>query len=121
MTPPAPSIQRHGDVTCIGLGVEFETLDETLLDRVRSSLLDAVSAVPAPPRIVLDLHHTKFFGSSFIEVLFRIWNRVNASNGRFAIAGMSPYCREVMAITHLDKLWTLTASVDEAVTVVSKD
>ena len=49
----------------------------------------------------------KFFGSSFIEVLYRLWKAVQAKNGQFVIAGLHPYCLEVLEVTNLDKLWTL--------------
>jgi anti-anti-sigma factor len=120
MNTRSPIVEKRGDVTCIRLGPEFESLDETVLDTIRTDLLEkAGNAVP--PRVVLDLQHTKFFGSSFIEVLFRIWKRLNSQpNGRFIICGLTPYCREVMTVTHLDKLWPLMDSFDEAVTAAGR-
>ncbi len=120
MPNPAPTITRNGDVTCISLGPEFENLDETLLDQIRDQLLEAAKNAE-PPLIAMDLQYTKFFGSSFIEVLFRIWNRVNGlPNGGFAIAGLTDYCREVLEVTHLDKLWTMTSTLDEAVNALAE-
>ena len=113
-------VEKRGDVTCIILGAEFQTLDEGRLDSIRGQLLEA-SSKASPPKVVIDLSHTTFFGSSFIEVLFRMWNRQNAApNGKFAIAGLSAYCREVLEITHLDRLWKLYPTLDEAVREVSK-
>ncbi|MBI1313787.1 hypothetical protein GC176_21045 [bacterium] len=120
MSDPAPTIVKNGDVTCICLGPEFENLDETLLDQIRDQLLDAAKNA-SPPLVVVDLQYTKFFGSSFIELLFRIWNRLNAlPDGGFVIAGLADYCREVLEVTHLDKLWQMTATVDEAVALLAK-
>ncbi len=64
--------------------------------------------------LLVDLSHTKFFGSSFIEVLFRVWNRVNQAGGKFAICGLNSYCREVLQITHLDTVWKTFANRLEA-------
>ncbi len=115
MADKNPRVEKRGVVTCILLGPEFETLDEQRLDTIRQQLLDAAAAAN-PARVVIDLQFTAFFGSSFIEVLFRIWNRINATpGGKFAIAGLSPYCEEVLEVTHLDRLWKLFPSVDEAV------
>lgn len=120
MAAPAPTIVKKGDVTCICLGPEFENLDEILLDQIRDQILDAAKAAQ-PPLVAIDLQHTRFFGSSFIEVLFRIWNRINAvPDGGFAIAGLTDYCREVLEVTHLDKLWQMTSTLDEAVSLLSK-
>lgn len=115
MADKNPRVEKRGDVTCILLGPDFETLDETRLDTIRAQLLDAAAAAN-PAKVVIDLQFTSFFGSSFIEVLFRIWNRINsAPNGKFAISGLNAYCREVLEVTHLDRLWKLYPTVDAAV------
>lgn len=120
MSESSLRIEKSGDVTCILLGPEFENLDEGLLDSIREELLETASSAD-PPQVVLDLRHTKFFGSSFIEVLFRIWNRLNAlPSGGFAISGLTEYCREVLEVTHLDKLWGLYSTMDEAASSISK-
>jgi anti-anti-sigma regulatory factor len=65
---------------------------------------------------VLDLSHTKFFGSAFIEIMFRAWNRLGSRpGGSFAISGLTPYCSEVIATTHLDRLWPIFDTQDDAV------
>lgn len=115
MTENSPTVEKHGGVTCIRLGPEFENLDEHLLDSIRSEMLDAAQKAD-PPRVLVDLQYTSFFGSSFIEVLFRIWNRVNGiPGGKFGISGLTDYCREVLEVTHLDQLWTLYPAFDEGV------
>ena len=35
--------------------------------------------------------------------------------GRLALCGLSGYCREVVEITHLDQLWSIYETRDEAV------
>lgn len=121
MTEKSPTIETHGSVTCIRLGPEFENLDEHVLDMIRSKMLDTAQAAD-PPRVIVDLQYTSFFGSSFIEVLFRIWNRINGMpGGRFGISGLTDYCREVLEVTHLDKLWSLYPTFDEAVKDLSDD
>lgn len=118
VAPVTPDVRKRGDVTVITFGPQFESLDEFTLDQVRDYVLDAAKAAN-PPKVVIDLSHTKFFGSSFIEILFRVWNRVNGAGGKFALAGLTSYCREVLEITHLDKLWPLLPNADEAVSAVS--
>jgi anti-anti-sigma factor len=115
MSDKSLRIEKRGEVTCIVLGSDFENLDEQALDTIRAKLLETASSA-SPPKVVIDLSHTVFFGSSFIEVLFRIWNRINGTpGGKFGIAGLAPYCREVLEITHLDRLWKLYPNLDEAV------
>jgi anti-sigma B factor antagonist len=111
---PAPLISVENGVTIIALGPEFETLDELKLDQIREAILTVAEHGQAPTALLVDLSHTKFFGSSFIEVLFRVWNRVNQGGGKFAICGLNSYCREVLQITHLDTVWKTFANRLEA-------
>lgn len=111
----SPQVVRQNNVTVVALGPEYENLDESTLDEIREVVLDA-AAQADPPLVVLDLSHTKFFGSAFIEILFRAWNRMNGrAGGRFAISGLTPYCAEVIEVTHLDRLWAIFKTRDEAV------
>ena len=112
-------ISKHGDVTVITLGPDCENVDEECLEGLREPLLDAANSAE-PPTVILDLAKTQFFGSSFIEVLFRIWNRINTQEGKFGISGLSSYCREVLEVTHLDQLWGIFDSVEEAIAEFSK-
>lgn len=117
VSPLTPEIHKCRSVTVITFGPQFETLDEFTLDQVRDFVLEAAKLAD-PPRVVIDLTYTKFFGSSFIEVLFRVWNRVNGAGGKFALAGLTSYCREVLEVTHLDKLWPLLPNEAEAVAAI---
>ena len=114
-TQHSPEISRQQGVTVVALGPAYENLDEPLLADLRSAILEAARSAD-PPRLVLDLSHTEFFGSAFIEVLVEAWRRVNdRGDGRFALAGVAPYCADVLRVTRLDRLWTRYATRDEAV------
>lgn len=111
----SPQVFKQDEVTVIALGPEYENLDEHLLEDLKESIL-AAAREAVPPLVVVDLSHTKFFGSAFIEILFRAWNRLNARDGgQFAISGLTPYCAEVIEVTHLDQLWHVYQTRDDAV------
>lgn len=110
----APAVDTQDGVTVIHLGPEYENLDESRLDELRSSILD-IAETATPPLVVLDLSHTKFFGSAFIEIMFRAWKRVDVRGGTFALSGLTPYCAEVVQVTHLDRLWSIYGDRDGAV------
>ncbi|MCA9072012.1 MAG: STAS domain-containing protein [Planctomycetaceae bacterium] len=115
---PAKIIQQEG-VTVIALGPEYENLDEAILDDLRKVILDAVASAD-PPLVVLDLSHTKFFGSAFIEILFRAWNRIEQQKGEFCLCGLTPYCAEVIDVTHLNRLWSIFDDREAAVSALKK-
>ena len=106
-------IQEDG-VTVVAMGQEYENIDETVIDEVRDFLLN-VSGSADPPRLLIDLSKVEFFGSSFIELLFRVWHRMKAKDGgAFGICGLNPYCREVLEVTHLNQLWEIYGTREEA-------
>lgn len=109
----APQTEQQDGVTVLEFGPGPHTLHEAEISELTQPMLAACSA--EPPRIVVDLSEVEFFGSSFIELLFRLWKRMNDQGGDFALAGVSPYCQEVLDVTNLDKLWKSYATVDEAV------
>ena len=114
-----PEIIKEGQVTIVALGPEYENLDEPRLDALTEVLLQ-VTETATPPVVVLDLSHTSFFGSAFIEVIFRMWNRLNhQEGGRFCICGLSQYCMEVLEVTHLDQLWETYPNREEALKAIN--
>lgn len=114
-TAAAPQVTVKDGVTVVSLvGPEYENLDERLLEGIRKSLLDIAQST-TPPLMVLDLSHTKFFGSAFIEILFRVANRIKNRGGKFALSGLTEYCAEVIHVTHLDSLWPVVSESSAAV------
>lgn len=108
-----PRVHEQDGVAVLDFGPDPHSLDETTLQSVHDGVLAAANV--EPPLLVVDLSHVDFFGSSFIELLYRVWSRLNNRDGHFALAGLSPYCREVIEVTNLHRLWALYDTVDEAV------
>jgi anti-anti-sigma factor len=113
-------VLREGTVTVIEFGAKCKLLEESMLDTISQEVLPAAQNA-SPPLVVIDLSQTEFFGSGFIEVLFRVWNRVQQKpGGKMSLCGLQPYCREVIEVTHLDKLWSLHPTRAEAVAALSQ-
>jgi anti-anti-sigma factor len=116
----APEVVVDRDVTVVKLGPGCRLLDEAVLDGGLRDFLLETAGEASPPRVVLDLSQTTFFGSSFIELLFRMRNRLHSkSRGEFAICGVTPYCQEVLKIAHLDSLWQLYPTSESAVSALA--
>ena len=100
-------------MTVVVFGPDFERISEDRIAAVSETLLEAAEA--NPPRVVLDLSGTRFFSSSFIEVVFRLWNRLQTrQDSRFALAGVDRYCAEILQVTNLDHLWKMYPTRVEA-------
>ena len=116
--PKTPTITQEQGVTVVSLGADYENLNESGLEALNGMLLKT-AAEADPPLLVLDLSNLRFFGSGFIEALFRAWSVLNGRpGGRMSLCGLTAYCREVVEITHLDQLWRVFDSRDEAVRFV---
>ncbi|MEZ6054011.1 MAG: STAS domain-containing protein [Planctomycetaceae bacterium] len=111
-----PQIELHDGVAVLQFGPGPHTIHEGDMVGLTDPMLEASNA--DPPRMVVDLSQVEFFGSSFIELLFRMWKRLNERSGQFALAGLSPYCDEVLAVTNLNKLWPSYETTEEAVEAI---
>lgn len=103
----APTISLESDVSIVAFGPECENLGEVKLDQLRDKLLK-LGDQAQPPWVLVDLSNVKFFGSSFIEVLFGLWHKLDSRGGtaaRLSLCGLTSYCAEVLSVTHLDSLW----------------
>lgn len=108
-------IDSEDDVTVITFDKPLEHLDDNAVMQHQDLLL-ATARDASPPRLVLDLTNVTHFGSTFIELIFRISNQLSTTpQSRFAICGLSEYCLEVLQVTHLDQLWPIHTTRSEAI------
>lgn len=114
-----PQVHRQDGVAVLDFGPGSHSLDESVLAVLQDKILEASNV--DPPLLVVDLSRVDFFGSSFIEILFRLWSRLNGRHGRFTLCGLSEYCREVIEVTKLNELWTIFDTLDEAVAAVKEE
>ena len=105
---------RYGPTQVVHLGSAYNSLNEATVERVERFLL-ACADDPDTKNLVVDLSHTQYFGSRFIEALFRAHNRMKRKTGKFALSGLLPYPEEVVRISKLDTIWSLFATSEEAV------
>jgi anti-anti-sigma factor len=108
------SVTREDDVTVIQFDERYDSLDDTRLDELEHLLLGEAGAA-FPPKLVLDLGRTSYLGSRFIEVAVRAWKRLCHRQGRMAICGLQPFCREVIESASLHRIWELYATRADAV------
>ncbi len=110
---------RQDGVTVIELGPSYESLDDDTLDEIGGLLLtEAMTA--DPPRVVVDLTGTTYFGSTFIELLVRAWKRLRERDGSLVFCGVQPLCAEILQVSRLDTLWQICDTQAEAVAAAAQ-
>lgn len=106
-------VQQIDGVTVVEFGPEYDSLDGPTLTRVQQLLLN-LSHEAQIPWMVLDLSHTRFIGSGFLETVSRAWRRLNKRGGGIVLCGVQPFCAEVLSITRLDTLWPQYTALSDA-------
>lgn len=114
-----PEIVTQDGVTIVAFGPAFEKISEDVIPAVSDALLLAAGGDNS--RVVVDLSHTQFFGSSFIEALFRGWNKLKTRpEPMFVLCGLTSYCLEVLEVTNLNRLWPIYPDRESAVAALKK-
>ncbi|TWU09167.1 putative anti-sigma factor antagonist [Symmachiella macrocystis] len=112
--PQSPEIEVRNGVTVIQLGPDYDNLSDHLLDTLQVVLLECGRNAD-PPKVVIDLSHTVFFGSAFLEILLKLWKELSEREGNaFALSGLNDNCAEVLQVTQLDSLWKIYKTHEEA-------
>ena len=115
-----PEMTSEQGVTIISLGPDYDSIYESSLGQF-DSILELAKTVE-PPRMIMDLTHTEYFGSAFLGFLLRISNRLSVQRkGRFGICHLSKFCRAVIMAAKLDTLFELFDTRADAVAAFTKD
>jgi len=110
-------VTQQNGVTVLCTGPSYTGLEHQALQEFGEMLLSEVTQA-TPPRFVIDMSATDFIGSSFIELMVRAWKRIKNRNGTMALCAVHPFCQEVLRVAHLDTVWPIYASRDEAVKAI---
>lgn len=70
--------------------------------------------------VVIDFHHTDYYGSTALAFFVKLWKRIRATGGKMVFCGLSDHEHEVLRLTHLDSLWPICKTRDEALALLAK-
>ena len=112
------AIVREGPVTVVELDESYDALDVAGHEAIAKLLLEQARSAD-PPQLVLDFSRTNYFGSSFIELLFRVWKRLRDRGGQLAVCRLSPFCGDVLRVARVESLWRIYETRAAAVAGVS--
>jgi anti-anti-sigma regulatory factor len=115
-----PEMTSEQGVTIISPGPDYDSIYESSLSQF-DHILDLAKTVE-PPRMIMDLTHTEYFGSAFLGLLIRISNRLTVQRkGRFGVCHLSKFCRTVITVSKVDTLFELFETRADAIAAFTKD
>jgi anti-sigma B factor antagonist len=91
--------------------VVLTQLDEVLAELVASGLV----------RVLVDFRQTPYFGSSLLEALRLIWNRIHPAGGKMALCNPSSIGREILELAKFDHVWPILADRTTGFSAVSAE
>jgi anti-anti-sigma regulatory factor len=116
-----PVISERDGVTLVLFGPEADSIYENSIQAFKDAVIAQVAAAPQP-LVIVDLPHTKFFGSAFLAFLIHVRKAIVEREGaRLVVSGLTPYCRTVVEMSQLDELWELADSLDAALGQLQTD
>ena len=92
--------------------------DVEILDEMRGIAAQVREVKPAA--VVVDFKGVEYFGSSMLEALRMLWSEVEQTGGQLILSGLSEVSREIVEISHFDRLWPVFPSRDEALAAVAR-
>ncbi len=108
-------VEYKDDIAIVCLGTDYGSIEGELVTETEKKLLE-VARNENCLHMILDMQHTQFFGSSFLEALVRIWNEIKSrEQGTLQLCSMQSYCKEILEVTHLDKIWEVCDDREQAI------
>ena len=112
-------LEELGDALIVSPLAGFGDLMRPEVAREWKLVLDRLDA-PERKRLVIDLREIPYFGSTLLDWLVQLWNRMKAKGGGMAACNVSPIGREIFSLARLDTLWRVCASRDEALATLAE-
>ena len=111
--------EQQGNVLVITPLFTYATFAEP---SVASELQQVQQQVDAPTteQVIVDLGEIPYFGSTVLEWMAQLWKKVKSKGGRLAVVRPSEIGREVLAAAHLERLWGIFETRDQAITWLAK-
>ena len=111
-------VETENDTLIVTVRGNVGSLADAQITSEFDALLETVQESGAR-RIVVDLDDQPYIGSIILESLRRLWNLLQAENGKMALCGVSELGAEILQIARFDTLWPICNSRSEAVQAVN--
>jgi anti-anti-sigma regulatory factor len=107
-------MDRDAEVMLLTLAHPVGSLsDSVVMTELRTVLAELDR--PEYQHVVVNFAAVDYFGSSLLESLRLIWNRIHPRGGKMALANVAEVGREILTVVKFDQLWSMHPSIPAAV------
>jgi anti-anti-sigma factor len=106
-------VEQSGETLIITPLKNLYELDYEQIQRGGRELLELLAA-SSVKNVIMDFHKTDSFGSTALGFFVRLWKKIRQRNGSMAFCNLSENEKEILEVTKLDGLWTISSGLDEA-------
>jgi anti-sigma B factor antagonist len=110
-------MERDGDVLIVVPQRNVSSLADAAVSSELDGLLGELDE-SGVRRVVFDFGRVSWFGSTMLEAMLVVWNRIHPDGGRLALCNVSAISSEIVRIAHFDTIWPVCPSRDEALAAV---
>ena len=68
--------------------------------------------------VIVDLNQADYYGSSALGFFVSLWKLVARNGGQVVLCNVSKHGAEILRVTHLDRLWEVVGSKDDALLAI---
>jgi len=115
--PVMYELQRQNNLLIVDLGTDLVWAVYERASEVEN-LLQMIATTPEITGVVVDFHRNRSYGTGVLQMLARMWKMLRRRGGRLALCRVSDSGKWQFRRTRLDCIWTLHASLEEALTAV---
>jgi anti-sigma B factor antagonist len=94
--------------------VDDKVMDPSRIEQLGKELAK-LTEEESSPRLIVNFSDVKFFSSAAINKLIVLEKKVRAKGGQTRLTNLRPEVRDLFGFTHLDSLFTIHDSQEEAV------
>lgn len=88
-------------------------LEFTELEEATQQVLQELDRLDSR-KLIFDFAGTDYYGSTALGFFIKLWKRLQSLHGQMVFCNVSAHERDVLKLTHLDNLWTICSTRDEA-------
>ncbi len=110
-------VEREGDTIVVVPSVDLREMEYQRIEEGARGLL-ALLGGAGVKNVVVDFHKTDFYGSTALGFFVKLWKRARERGGRMAFCNVSAHEKDILQVTHLDRLWPICPSRAEALEAV---